>query len=145
MICSFTEEHPDGDREEEWPKLDINATVDKLGGKCGQLLDMHALMSCNIVSYPCGKGKKSTLKILTNSKIPGLQDALKNPDVSHDQFKATSDSFFLVLYSPKAKSLNAARSNLYLKRKKPPPLKKLPPTDCSLRLHALTAHLQILL
>ena len=44
-----TEEHPDGDREVERHKLDINATVNKLGEKCGQLLGMHALLGCDTV------------------------------------------------------------------------------------------------
>ena len=80
--------------------IEINTTLDKLGDKCGQLLGMHALMGCNIVSYPCGEGKKFTLKCLTNSNIPGLQDTRGVSDVNHDQFKATSrsNSFFLALY-----------------------------------------------
>jgi hypothetical protein len=126
--------------------LDNRATVDKLGDKCGQLLGMHALSGCDTVSYPCYKGKKSALKVLGNSDIPGLQDVLGEPDVSHDQLKATAVSFFLALYNQKkAKSLNGARSKLYLSRKKPPPLKRLPPTDYNLTLHALRAHLQMML
>ena len=74
---------------EKWDgtMLEINTTVDKLWDKCGQLLGMYALMGCDIVSYPCGKGKKSTLKVLTNRNISGLQDTLGVSDVNHDQFK----------------------------------------------------------
>ena len=90
--------------------LDIRATVDNLGDKCGELLGMHALSGCDTVSYPCYKGKKSAFKVLANSDIPRLQDVLGEPDVSHDQIKATAGSFFLVLYNQKkAKSLSAAR------------------------------------
>ena len=34
---------------------------------------------------------------------------------------------------------------MYMSRKKPPPLKKLPPTDNNLQLHVLRAHLQMML
>ena len=34
---------------------------------------------------------------------------------------------------------------MYIIRKKPPPLKKLPPTDSNLQLHVLRAHLQMML
>ena len=56
--------------------LDIRATVDKWGDTCGQLPGMHALSGCDTVSYPYGKGKKSALKVLMNTDIDGLQDAL---------------------------------------------------------------------
>ena len=56
--------------------LDICATVDKWGDTCGQLPGMHALSGCDTVSYPYGKGKKSALKVLMNTDIDGLQDAL---------------------------------------------------------------------
>ena len=41
--------------------------------------------------------------------------------------------------------MNEARAHIYRGRKKPPPLKKLPPTDANLQLHVLRAHLQMLL
>ena len=42
----------------------------------------------------------------------------------------------------KTDSLNSAK--MYMSRRKPPPLKKLPPTD-NLQLHVLRAHLQMML
>ncbi|KAK2181855.1 hypothetical protein NP493_378g00033 [Ridgeia piscesae] len=41
--------------------------------------------------------------------------------------------------------MNDARAHFYRGHKKPPPLKKLPPTDANLQLHVLRAHLQMLL
>ncbi|KAK2147811.1 hypothetical protein NP493_3366g00006 [Ridgeia piscesae] len=41
--------------------------------------------------------------------------------------------------------MNDARGHFYRGHKKPPPLKKLPPTDANLQLHVLRAHLQMLL
>ena len=107
---------------------------------------MHALSGCDTVSYPYGKGKKSALKVLMNNDIDGLQDVLGEPDISQGQLKATAGAFFLALYGQKkTDSLNSARYKMYMSRKKPPPLKKLPPTDNNLQLHVLRAHLQIML
>ena len=122
--------------------LDIHATVVKLGDKCVQLPGMHALSGYDPVSYPYGKGKKSALKVLMNNDIDGLQDVLGAPDISQGQLKATAGAFFLALYGQKkTDSLNSARYKMYTSRKKPPPLKKLPPTDNHLQLHVLRAHL----
>ena len=59
---------------EKWDKtlLDINATVNTLGQKCGSLLGMHAMSGYDTVSYPSGKGKTSALKVLQSCSIPGL-------------------------------------------------------------------------
>ena len=104
--------------------LDIRATVDKLGGKCGQLPGMYALSGCDTVSYSYGKGKKSTLKVLMNNDIDGLQDVLGEPEISQEQLKATAGAFFIALYGQnKTYSLNTTRYKTYMSRKKPPPLK----------------------
>ena len=126
--------------------LDIHATEVKLGDKCGQLPGMHALSGCDTVSYPYGKGKKSALKVLMNNDIDGLQDVLGEPDISQGQLKAPAGAFFIALYGQKkTDSLNSARYKIYMSRKKPPPLKKLPPTDNNLQLNVLRAHLQMML
>ena len=81
-----------------------------------------------------------------NTYIDGIQDALGEPDISQRQLKATAGAFFLALYGKKkTDSLNAARYKMYMSRKWPPPLKKLPPTDNNLQLYVLRAHLQIML
>ena len=41
--------------------------------------------------------------------------------------------------------MNDARVHFYRRRKKPPELNKLPPTDANLELHMIRAHLQMLL
>ena len=72
---------------------------------------MHALSGCDTVSYPYGKGKKSALKVLMNTDIDGLQDALGEPDISQGQLKATAGAFFLALYGQKkTDSVNTARN-----------------------------------
>ena len=93
--------------------LDISATVDTLGDKCGQLSGIHVLSGCDTVSYPYGKGKKSALKVkpvLMINDIDGVQDALGEPDISQGQLKATAGAFFLALYGQKSTyTLNTAR------------------------------------
>ena len=72
--------------------LDIRATVDKLGDKCGQLPGMHALSGCDTVSY--GIGKQFTLKVLMNNDIDGLQYVLGEPDLSQGQLTANAGVVF---------------------------------------------------
>ena len=107
---------------------------------------MHALSGCDTVYYPYSKGKKSALKVLMNTDIDGLQDALGEPGISQGQLKATAGAFFMALYGQKkTDSLNTARYKMYMSRKKPLPLKKLQPTDSNLQLHVLRAHFQMML
>ena len=65
-------------RMEKWDGmvLDIRATVDTLGDKCGQLPGMHALSGCDTVSYPYGKGNKSALKV--NNDIEGSLTSVRD-------------------------------------------------------------------
>ena len=126
--------------------LDIRATVDKLWDKCGQLPGMHALSSCDTVSYPCGKGKKSALKVLMNNGIDSLPGVLGEPDISQGQLKDSADAFFLALYGQKkTDSLNTTKYKMYMSRKKPPQLTKMPQTDSNMQLHVLRAHFQMML
>ena len=126
--------------------LDVNETVKRLGPrKCSQLLGLHALSGCDTVSYPFGKGKPSALKVL-DMDIPGLDEVLGEPEATHAQLKATADSFFLPFYGQQScTTMNEARARFFRSSKKPPPLKKLPPTDDNLQMHVLRAHLQMLL
>ena len=56
--------------------LDVNKTIEQLGvRKCSQLLGLHALLGCDTVSYPFGKGKESAMKLL-EIDIPGLNQVL---------------------------------------------------------------------
>ena len=81
-----------------------------------------------------------------NTDIDVLQDALGEPDINQGQLKATAGAFFLAIYGQKkTDSLNTARYKMYMSRKRPRPLKKLPPTDNNLQLYVLRAHLQIML
>ena len=126
--------------------LDINETVQRLGPrKCSQLLGIHALSGCDTVSYPFVKGKKAALKLL-EIDIPGLDQVLGQPGATDAQLQETAHTFFLPLYGQKGcTAMNDARAHFYRGHKKPPPLKKLPPTDANLQLHVLRAHLQVLL
>ncbi|KAG0722875.1 hypothetical protein GWK47_043722 [Chionoecetes opilio] len=126
--------------------MDINETVRRLGlRKCSQLICVYALSGCDTVSYPFGKGKLSALK-LPKIDMPGLDQVLGQPSVTHAQLQDTTCTFFLPLYGQKScTTMNDTRAHLYRCRKKPPPLKKLPPTDANLQLHVLRAHLQMLL
>ena len=126
--------------------LNINATVSKLGDKCSGILGMHALSGCDTVSYPNGKGKVSALKVLTQTNIIGLDSILGEVDASETDLIKTGTEFFLALYcQPKSSSMNAARYDIFRRRKTPPSLKSLPPTDMNLKLHIKRAHLQMML
>ena len=126
--------------------LDINEIVQRLGPrKCSQLLGIHALSGCDTVSYPFGKGKKSALKLL-EIDIPVSVKCLVS--LARPTLSSMSQlyTFFLPLYGEKGRTtMNDAHAHFYRGHKKPPPLKKLPPTDANLQLHVLRAHLQILL
>ena len=78
--------------------LDINETVQRLGPrKCNQLLGIHELSGCDTASYPFGKGKKSSLKLL-EIDIPGLDQVLGQPDATHAQLQEAAYTFFSTLY-----------------------------------------------
>ncbi|KAK2159104.1 hypothetical protein NP493_1749g00061 [Ridgeia piscesae] len=135
-------------QKEKWngDVLDINETVQRLGPrKCSQLLGIHALSGCDTGSYPFGKGKKSALKLL-EIDIPDLDQVLGQPGATHAQLQEAAYTFFLPLNGQKGcTTMNDARAHSYRCHKKPPPLKKLPPTDTNLQLHVLRAHIQMLL
>ncbi|KAJ8400372.1 hypothetical protein AAFF_G00397550 [Aldrovandia affinis] len=110
--------------------LNINSTVENLSEQCRSILAMHALSRCYTTSYPAGKGKVSVLKA-TRVDL---------------QITETVRGFFLALYNQrKSASLNVARYDIYRKRKTPPALKTLPPTERNAHLHGRHAHLQVLL
>ena len=69
--------------------------MDKLGDKCGQLPGMYALPSCDTVSHPFGKDKKSALKVLMNNDIDGLPDVPGERDISQERLNVTVGAFFL--------------------------------------------------
>ena len=86
---------------EKWngDALDVNKTIEQQGlRKCSQLLGLHALSGCDTVSYPFGKGNKSAINLL-EIDIPGLDQVLGQPDMSHAQLNATADSFYLTLWT----------------------------------------------
>ena len=126
--------------------LDINSTVDQLGEKCNGILALHALSGCDTVSYPCGKGKVSALKVHMENDIPGLAEVLGEENVSDNDLEEVGTQFFLALYGQKkCSSMTEARKEIYCKRKNPPALKQLPPTSSNLTLHVKRAHLQTML
>ena len=95
---------------------------------------------------PYGKDKKSDMKVLVNNDIDDLQYVPGEPAISQGQLKATTGAFFLAIYGQKKTAFtNTARYKMYMSRKKPPPLRKLPPIDSNLQLHVLRAHLQMML
>ena len=78
--------------------------------------------------------------------MPGLDQVLGQPGVTHAQLQETAYTFFLPLYGQKrSTTMNDAHAHFYCGRKKPPPLKKFPPTAANLQIHVLRAHLQMLL
>ena len=88
----------------------------------------------------------SALRVLTQTDIDELDLVVGEESATQTDLQKAGTSFFLSLYCQKeSTSLNAARHDIYRKRKNPPPLKSLPPTDANLALHVQRAHLQMLL
>ena len=107
---------------------------------------MHALSGCDTVSYLNGKGNVSALKVLNQNNITGLDSELGETGASEADLMATSTAFYLALYSQKkSNKINSARYDIFIKRKNPPPLKSLSPTESNMALHVQRAHLQVLL
>lgn len=140
MSCTVQMERWDG------TVLDINATCNKLGPKCLQLLAMHALSGCDTTSYPYGKGKISALNTLLAGDFPELADVLGEVGVSQIQLLQAATPYFLCLYGQKpGTSLESARFNIFTKSKKSTKVMSLPPTRCNFLQHVLRCHLQIML
>ena len=71
---------------EMWDGVDVNATCVNLGDTVcsqSQLLIARALIGCDTVSYPFGKGKASVLKTLKAGNFPGLFDVLGEESATH--------------------------------------------------------------
>ena len=85
---------------EKWEStvLDIRATLDNLGGKCGQLPGMLAMSGCYSVSYPYGK---SALNVPMINDIDGIQYVLRELAISQGQLKGTDGAFFRAIYDKK--------------------------------------------
>ena len=132
---------------EKWDKTvwDINATVNTLDDKCRFLLAVHALSGCDTVSFPCGKGKVSAINVLLKNDLSGMEK-LGERETTQGELVEIAKMFFFLLYAQRdATTMKEARYNFFKKRKKPPCLKYLPPTDQNLLLHVLRAHLQVML
>ena len=110
--------------------VNINDTVSRLGSTCSGILGMHALSGCDTASYLNGKGRVSALKVLSQNNITGLDSELGETGASEADLMATATAFYLALYSQKkSNTINSARYAIFQKRKNPPPLKSLPPTN----------------
>ncbi len=75
---------------------------------------MHSLSGCDTVSYPCGKGKTSALKVLKGSSMLGLNTVLGEPDATLSDLKDIGTEFSLALYGQmekKATRTKKASSN----------------------------------
>ena len=125
--------------------LDINHTVQTPSEKCSSILAIHAFSGCDTASYPAGKGKVSALRALHATPSEVLH-YVGEENVTYTQITEAVKAFFLALYNQnQSSSLNVASCYLFNKRKTPPALKMLPPTECNAHLHGRRAHLQVLL
>jgi len=124
--------------------IDITATALKLGDKCFDLLAVHALSGCDTVSYPFGKGKISALNLLLELDL-NLR-VFTEPDAEEQDWVKAGIDFLSYLYCGKlVDSLNNLRYTLFSKKKDPPKIKSLPPTDKSAVEHVKRARLQVLI
>lgn len=68
------------------------------GKVCSQLLGAHAIIGCDTVSYPTGKGKSSVMKILEVDNYPGLFTMLGEVSATGEDLIAFGQQFFASLY-----------------------------------------------
>ena len=126
--------------------LNINKTCKTLGEKSLQVLGMHALSGCDTSSYTCGKGKASSINALSKTDLTELDTVLGNPSATHAAIMECARKFFAVFFGFELTiSMEDARLNMFLKNKKIIKIQNLPPTSTSLMLHALRAHVQVML
>ena len=126
--------------------LNINETCKRLGEKSLQVLGMHALSGCDTSSYPCGKGKVSAIKALSKTDLSELDTILGDPSATHAAIMECARKFFAVFFGFQPTiSMEDARLKMFLKYKKTLKIQNLPPTSTNLMLHALRAHLQVML
>ena len=108
--------------------IDIKATALKLGDKCLDLLAAHALSSCDTVSYPFGKGKMTAINLLLKSNV--TLHAFVDPLATEQEWVREGLHFMSYLYGGEASvSVSSLRFLLFSKKKEPPKIKCLPPTD----------------
>ena len=123
----------------------ITATAMALGHKCVQLLHMHAITGCDSVSYPFGKGKVSSLKVIVDSDDLDIE-VFGESNATISDVMCTGCRMFGHLYGAKCgTTMNALRYKIFSTRLNVPTLKSLPPTDDSLALHLKRAHIQAML
>ena len=125
--------------------ISINASAKKLGGKCSQLIGLHAISGCDTVSYPFGKGKVSALTVLQKGNVDLTQFGLASADVAN--VIEDGHKFFFKWYKSTGTemAMNELRHRLFASKKDTPKIKSLPPTSTALDEHIKRAHLQSLL
>ena len=124
--------------------LNINATCDKLGAKCLQLLGMHAFSGCDTTSYPYAKGKIGALNTLLAGDFPGLVDLLGEVGTARTDLMEAAKTIFVALYGQQpGVSMESAPFMMFTMKKKSPKIQALPPTSSNLLLHVLRSHLQV--
>ena len=125
----------------------INATCEKLGANCLQLLGFHYMTGSDATSFPYGKGKVSSWKLISSKYIQGLECVLGEIESTDHQLLQVGKEFFLSLYKRKmSKTMADARYTLYMqKRGGCLKLSSLPPCEESLLLHVKRVHLQMIL
>ena len=124
--------------------IDINATALKLDDKCFDLLAIHALSGCDTVSYPFGKGKVSAVNLLLKSDLK--LKVFSDPEANERDWLKAGTEFLSSLYGGlKSPSLNHLRFTLFSRKKEPPKIRSLPPTDEAAVNHVKRARLQVLM
>ena len=126
--------------------LNINETCNNLGEKSLQILGMHALSGCDTTSYTCGKGKGSPINALSKTDLSELDTVLGYLSATHVAIMECARKFFALFFGFEPTiSMEDSRLKMFLKSKKTIKILNLPPTSTNLMLHALRAHLQVML
>ena len=125
--------------------IDIKTTADKLGERCLYLLAARALSGCDRVSYPFGKGKIKAINLVLNSVVITLKEFVY-PVAKEEAWIEEGLSFLSKLYGGKGiTSLANLRCSIFSKKKDPPKIKSLPPTDEAAVQHVRRTRLQVLI
>ena len=116
-----------------------------LGDECVQPLHMHAITGRGSVSYPFGKGKVSSLKVIIDSDDLEIE-VFDESNATISDVMRTGCRMFGRLYGATCDTtMNTLRYKIFSTRVKVPRHKSLPPTDDSLALHLKRAHIHAML
>ena len=126
-------------------RFDGKTTVMALRDKCVQLLPMHAITGCDTVSYPFGKGKVSSLKVIMDSDHLEIELFGESNATISDVMCTGCRIVGRLYWATCDTTMNALRYKILSTRLNVRRLKSLPQTDDSIAQHLKRDHIQAML